>query len=111
MLRFSRKFTTSAVARDTFKVTLHGRIAKAPETLTSAAGNPYTRYTIAVNDFREDRPASFVPITSFEERALSFLTTLKPGTPVLVTGNATYTYPANVEGKGPYLNVTQSEYI
>ncbi|KAE8175286.1 hypothetical protein B0I72DRAFT_17782 [Yarrowia lipolytica] len=111
MFRFTRKFTTSAAARDAFKVTLHGRIAKAPETLTSAAGNPYIKYTVAINDFREDRPASFISVTSFEDRAAQFLSVLKTGTPVMVTGNATYQYPPNSEmgdGKYPYLSVTQS---
>ncbi|KAG5366052.1 hypothetical protein CJU89_0462 [Yarrowia sp. B02] len=111
MFRFTRQFSTSAAARDAFKVTLHGRIAKVPETLTSAAGNPYTKYTVAINDFREDRPASFINVTSFEERTAGFLTLLKAGTPVLVTGNATYQYPPNTEigdGKAPYLSVTQT---
>lgn len=105
---FTRAFTTT-LRPQIAKLTLIGRLAGDPETITAASGVEYVRYTVGSFYFSKgESKASWFPVTSFDEYSRPFLQSLKKGTLVYVDAVATMEQPLGDDGKQkPVLRLVQ----
>jgi single-strand DNA-binding protein len=73
-------------------VTFNGRLGNDAEIKTSAKGNQFVTFTVAVDDYdsaTKQRITNWVRVTDFSSRATNMIQYLRKGTSVFVTGSLT----------------------
>lgn len=73
-------------------VTFNGRLGNDAEIKTSAKGNQFVSFTVAVDDYdsaTKQRITNWVRVTDFSSRATNLIQYLRKGTSVFVTGSLT----------------------
>lgn len=70
--RAARTFSTSSMRADVARMTLVGRVGRAPEQLTSKNGNEYMKYSLVVNTSKTQ--ASWFNILVFDPNLQQFIT-------------------------------------
>ena len=73
-------------------VTFNGRLGNDAEIKTSAKGNQFVSFTVAVDDYdsaTKQRITNWVRVTDFSSRATNMIQYLRKGTSVFVTGSLT----------------------
>ena len=84
-------------------VTFNGRLGNDAEVKTSAKGNQFVSFTVAVDEYdsaTKQRVTNWVRVTDFSSKATNMLPYLRKGTSVFVTGTLTC---------GAYLDKTNND--